>query len=251
MDQNGICCSVGVASSDLCNAVAGTARRLCVSLPHPSYLDAYTACRLIALDKLPGVRPIGVGEVVRRIIGKAIMVVIRPDVVKAAGSLQLCAGQEAGAEAAVHALRTLFERSSSEAMLLIDAKNAFNNLNKEATLLNIYSVCPALARILTNCYRVPSALYTSSGKVLWSCEGTTQGDPLGMAIYAMGTMPLIHRLQDRNPTLQQVWFADDSAGTSDIAKLRQWWDDLQQFGPAFRYYGQFAKVLAHCETPAL
>ena len=165
------------------------------------------------------------------------MAVIRPDVVKAAGSLQWCAGEEDGAEASVHALRTLFERSSSEAVLLVDAKNSFDNFNREATLLNVNSVCPALVRILMNCYRTPSALYKSSGKVLWSCEGTTQGDPLGMAMYAnvYGNYAPTHRLQDRNPTLQQVRFADNSAGMSDIAKLRRWWDDLQRFGPAFGY----------------
>ena len=38
---------------------------------HPtSNLEAYLACRLILLDKCPGLRPIGVGEVLRCIIGK-------------------------------------------------------------------------------------------------------------------------------------------------------------------------------------
>ena len=37
---------------------------------HPSLLEAFTACRLIPLDKNPGIRPIGVGEVLRRIVGK-------------------------------------------------------------------------------------------------------------------------------------------------------------------------------------
>ena len=91
-------------------------------------------------------------------------------------------------------------------MLLVDAKNAFTDLNREATLPIVYSLRHAPVRILTNFYRVPSSLYMSSGKVLWSFEGTTQGYPLGMAMYAMGTMPLalIYRLQAHNPTYQQV-----------------------------------------------
>ena len=36
---------------------------------HPSLLEGYTACILIPLDKNLVVRPIGVGEVSRRIIG--------------------------------------------------------------------------------------------------------------------------------------------------------------------------------------
>ena len=37
---------------------------------HPSFLEGYTSCRLIPLDKNPGIRPTGVGEVLRRIAGK-------------------------------------------------------------------------------------------------------------------------------------------------------------------------------------
>ncbi len=109
--------------------------------------------------KCPGVRPIGVGETVRRIIGKAILAVIKVDVLEAAGTLQLCAGQEAGSEAAIHAMRSIFEDTESEAVLLADATNAFNCLNRNAALHNIHSLCPPLAIILTNTYREDTHLY--------------------------------------------------------------------------------------------
>jgi len=44
-------------------------------------LEAYTACHLIPLDKNPGVRPIGIGETIRRIIRKSILQIVRNDVV--------------------------------------------------------------------------------------------------------------------------------------------------------------------------
>ena len=39
---------------------------------HPSLLEGYTSCRLIPLDKNPGIRPIGGGDVLRRLVGKEI-----------------------------------------------------------------------------------------------------------------------------------------------------------------------------------
>ena len=38
----------------------------------------------------------------RRIAGKAVMILLKKDVLQAAGLLQLCGGQVAGSEAAIH-----------------------------------------------------------------------------------------------------------------------------------------------------
>ena len=99
------CTSFGRASDDLCSALASIAKKICTTYVDPTSLAPYTACRLIALEKDPGIRPIGIGEVVRRIIGKAVLKVIRSDILQVTGNSQLCAGQEAGIESAVHVMR--------------------------------------------------------------------------------------------------------------------------------------------------
>ena len=109
-----LCTSFQRASNDLCSSLALVAHRLCTSCIDLDSITAMVACRLIALNKCPGVRTIGVGEVVRRIIAKAILSIVK---LEAAGSLQLCAGQDAGNEAAVHAMRTIFCDGSTEAVL--------------------------------------------------------------------------------------------------------------------------------------
>jgi len=73
-------------------------------------------------------------------------------VLQAAGPLQLCAGQSAGCEASIHAMRAVFDSSDTEAVLQVDASNAFNCLNRQATLRNISVLCPSFARILINSY---------------------------------------------------------------------------------------------------
>ena len=98
--------------------------RLCLECVDPKGISAMVACRLIALNKCPGVRPIAVGETARRIIGKAIATAVSNDIQEAAGPLQVCAGHLSGCEAAVHAMHQVFQSSDTKAVILVDACNA-------------------------------------------------------------------------------------------------------------------------------
>ena len=118
-------------------------------------------------------RPIGVGEVIRRVIGKCIMKVTKEDVLRSRS------------EAAVHATHSIFEEEETDVVLLIDTSNAFNALNRAAALHNIRVLCPPIATCTINTYQQPARLFIARGSELKSAEGTTQGDPLAMAIYAI------------------------------------------------------------------
>ena len=227
-----LCTAFGDASNELCKAVAVLAKKLCTSFIDPQTIEAYNASRLIPLNKCPGVRPIGIGEVLRRIIAKVIMKVVKPELQEVVGSLQLCVGQISGLEAAIHSLTAIYEDSNTDAILLIDASNAFNTLNRQAALLNCEVLCPTLAPILINTYREPPLLFTD-GECMLSKEGTTQGDPLAMAMYAIGTLPLIKRL---GSIVKQIWYADDSAAGSTLDNLKSWWLKLNEIGPQYGYY---------------
>ena len=82
-----LCSSFQLASSELCDALACLCKRICSTYVDPRGLTAFVACRLIALNKCPGVRPIGIGEVVRRILGKVILATIGDEIQEAAGAL--------------------------------------------------------------------------------------------------------------------------------------------------------------------
>ena len=171
-----MCSSFKEASSNLCEAIVGVARRLCTSQIAPQALSAFLACHFVPLNKNPGVRPIGVGEVLRRIIGKAVMKVARNDIMRAAGPLQTCSGLPSSGEAAVHAVRESFENPTVEGVLLVDASNAFNLKNRKVAISNMKHICPALETILTNCYQSPTRLFVTGGGEILLREGTTQGD---------------------------------------------------------------------------
>ena len=233
-----LCTAFGQYSNDLCASLAAFAKKIATSFVDPEQISAYTACRLIPLDKLPGVRPIGIAEVCRRIVGKVIMKYAKPDLQLAVGPLQLCAGLPSGCEASVHAMKTIFEEDDSEGMIFVDASNAFNRLNREATLLNSQTICPTLAPILINTYRMPPTL-SVDGECIKSSEGTTQGDPLGLAMYAIGVQPLTKALKG---IAKQAWYADDSAAGSSISNLKKWWDLISSLGPKYGYYPNSSKT---------
>lgn len=238
--------SFKASSADLCEAIAGVARRLATEHVDPAGLSAILNNRLIPLDKNPGVRPVGIGEVLRRIIGKSVMATLRKDVMHAAGAAQVCAGQPAGCEAAIHALRQLFAALGTDAVLLVDADNAFNRLNRGVALHNMRFICPPLATVLINIYRSPARLFVTGGMELSSEEGTTQGCPLAMAMYALSVVPLIHKCRasatEDCAAATQMWFADDAAAGGRLRALRLFWDLLVQHGPAYGYFPKASKT---------
>ena len=196
--------SYGKASNELCEAIADLAKKLCREAINPDTLREFIANRLIPLDKgedkegNPGVRPIGIGEILRRIVGKVVVENIREDIIEAAGPLQTCAGLKSGIEASVHAMRKIFEKDDTEAVLLVDAENAFNNFSRKAALHNIKELCPPFHRYLSNTYQIPANMIVNDQvktETITSEEGSTQGDVAAMGMYAIGTRPLIDILQ--------------------------------------------------------
>ena len=107
-------------------------------------------------------------------------------------------------------------REEVEGLLFVDAKNALNSLNRGVMLHNLEVLCPSLATCVTNLYRADAELFTG-GETILSREGTTQGDPLSMAVYALATLPLIRRAQSGD--LVQSWFADDAGAGASLFAL--------------------------------
>ena len=223
---------------DLRTAIANVTKKICTEDVHDDSLDVFLACRLVPLDKQPGLQPIGVGEVLRQITAKIVMSVVKEDVIDSSSSVQMCLGQEAGREAAIHSMRELFEDQESEAVLLVDAANTFNNINRKALIRNIEVLCPIFGRYVKNCYQVPVRMFVIGGKEILSRERTTQGDPAGMAIYATGITPLIDIMLEIISAIRVAAFADDLSAVGKGEGLKPWWDALAEIGPSFGYFPQ-------------
>ena len=76
--------------------------------------------------------------------------------------------------------------------------------------------------------------------MLYSEEGTTQGDPLAMAFYALATIPLANQCAVNN--LREVWLADDASASGQLRSLLEWWTKLSTIGPSYGYFQNAAKT---------
>ena len=215
----------GTEPSDLCASLAKLTEILCSINQEENSLEPLLASRLIPLNKNPGLRPIGIGETLRRIIGKTVARFLKQDVVDSVGSLQVCAGQDAGCEAAIHSLRTIFQQEETEAVMLIDASNAFNSINRKAFLHNVKVICPSIATFTNNCYSSPARLFVVGGTEIQSAEGTTQGDPMAGLVYAIAIIPLIlwsmADLQENASDTKAIGYADDLFGGGKLRGLKK------------------------------
>ena len=164
-------------------------------------------------------QPIGIGEILRRLVGKVLARVFKQDFEEATGPVQVCARHEAGAEAAIHVMHQIWDKKNTEEMLLIDANNAFNSLNRKVALHNILILCPRPAITIINTYRRPSRLFVAGGRELQSQEGATQGDPLPIPFYTVSVAALIVFLQIKLTEVKQAWLADDCTAAGSLCAL--------------------------------
>ena len=149
--------SFGKNSSDLCQTIANLCKRLCIEIQDNTSLEAFLVCRLFPLDKNPGTRPIRVGEILRRIVGKTIVWSMKNEIIASVGALQTCAGHKAGCEALVHSMHQIFQDEQIEAVFMIDAENNFNSVNTNVFFHIIKVVYPQIVFFVTSCYLRPSS----------------------------------------------------------------------------------------------
>ena len=86
-----------------------------------------------------------------------------------------------------------------------------------------------LAFLLANTYRSDANLFVG-GETILSQEGTTQSDPLAMAMYTLALIPMITQLSN---VVKQMWYADDAAAAGHLTDLHTWWDMSCDIGPHF------------------
>ena len=152
----------------------------------------------------PGpLRPIAVGEVLRRLAGKLLVRHVARDMCRLLlGHSQVGVAVRGGADAAALAARAASNSflAAAEALdatgelpasflgdecaVKTDMKNAFNSLHRADMMWAVIRLCPALAAYCEACYGADTFLIFR-GFVIISSSGVQQGDPAGPLFFAL------------------------------------------------------------------
>ncbi|KAL7503120.1 hypothetical protein ACHAXN_000965, partial [Cyclotella atomus] len=267
---------------------------LCNESPPYAAYRALNAKREVALDKQPGTRPVAIGEIWMRCIGKGLVSQSDDQAKLACGSVQLCAGLECGIESSLHAVREVWSNddfvqpdfarprdpyvnaaarmeeaaqcdeefdfegvmerlpeNTAKGVMLVDATNGFNELNRYSMLWNVRHRWSKGSRLAFNCYRHFNICIVREGTgnpawVIEGEEGLSQGDPLAMVLYGVALMPLAEHLRECVPDAMTPWYADDSAGVGRAEACARAMLFLTEWGPTYGYYPEVEKSYFIC-----
>ena len=188
-------------------------------LASPWVCKALGMSRLLAMEKPEngGIRPIAIGEVLTRLIGRAIVVQIRDALQDILLPFQYGFAVPGGAEAVVHGIRAALAARPDWVILKVDVANAFNSINRSAffnALLENGEELQAIIPFVRSLYGKNTDLwYKMDGPQVCrvaSATGTRQGDPLGGPLFALGHLGALKTTRSLHPSVHMPSIADDT-----------------------------------------
>lgn len=193
------------------------------------YLYGATLCALEKKDG--GIRPIAIGNTIRRLVAKLGCRSVREEMAMYLQPCQIGFGTPLGCEAAIHATRhfAMAHQGTDTVIVKLDIKNAFNRVERDVILTQVKDHLPALYPFLYQCYSSPSHLFYDDS-ALASQVGAQQGDPLGPLVFCLAIQNAITILD--SPL--NVWYLDDGTigGPADVVL-----GDINRLLPALQSIG--------------
>lgn len=165
-----------------------------------------TLCGLNKKDNT--IRPIAIGNTVRRLVSRIASSRISERMGNELRPKQLGYGTHGGCEAGVHAARHFvnFDHESIKVLAKLDFRNAYNEIERHPMLQATKEKCPEIFPFMRQCYAQPSWLSFGDFGML-SQRGCQQGDPCGPAIFCLSIHDMILALTAEF----NIWYMDDGS----------------------------------------
>ena len=185
-----------------------------------------------AKKKDGGLRPIAVGNLLRRLTSKLMATALADRAAEHLAPHQLGVGVRGGCEAILHTVRQALEKEPDKWNLQCDFINAFNLASRDSSFKEVEKLFPeALSWVLTS-YRAPSHLQYGDSTIS-SDRGFHQGDPLAGLLFSLNLQPVVETIEEEVPDLEvNAWFLDDGDQVGTPEQLQKVVDIILREGPA-------------------
>ena len=185
-----------------------------------------------ALKRDGSIRPIAVGNLLRRLVARCIARSVASKAAAYLSPLQLGVGVPGACEAIVHAARQALEKNPNKLLLQVDFMNAFNCAERGSTLQDVAELFPEMLAWCLTCYGQPTHLQYGQARLL-STMGWHQGDALASLLFALTLQPIALLIQEQLPNVDlHAWFLDDGTLVGTEEELQQVVDIILKEGPA-------------------
>ena len=206
------------------------------------FASIFSSAPLVPLVKKDGsLRPIAVGEVLRRLLSKICLHKVMSQAVDYLSPLQVGVGVPHGVEAILlHGINRLLECQElmdTSTIIFADFKNAFNSIDRQVMLDEVRSKFPDIFPWVQYSYGCHAKLFIGSATIEAS-SGVQQGDPLGPFLFSLVLQPLLNQIRTSCSSpissipLQLVAYLDDvTIVASNAYHARECMNFLLHFGP--------------------
>ena len=198
-----------------------------------SFAPWLCASTLVPLSKKDGgVRPIAVGDTLRRLAGKLLLNL--PDVQDAVLGLrprQVGVRVPFATEMVGMGVQRMIDTLPAEGewvTVQLDMSNAFNTVSRAAMLRQCLKKSPMTYSWLAWCYEQPCPLYCQGQQVAISTGGVHQGDAMGPLGFALGLEEALDAVPDdeEQGVAWNVWYLDDGTISGRVDDVLRFVDRL-------------------------
>ena len=148
----------------------------------------------------------------------------------------------------IHGVQALWGKNLTTedwGFFLVDAKKAFNEINRVGIMWKVRHLWMSVAHVVFNCYCKWSLFVLRNrnrkSSFLHSKEGVTQGCPLAMITSRIVVLPLIKNIKWEIPNITHTWYGDNTGASGTFTIIETYFNFLTCQGPGRGYYPKPSK----------
>ena len=222
------------ADADSGRQVASTVARLATGDMPEEALRAYLACKLVGIPKKgKGVRVLGCGSALRRLVGQSVCKELAQDIAEGVGGHQYGVSRKDGANLMHKEISWAAAARPEQVVMAFDLSNAFPSVDRAAVQAAVRKHCPSLEPVAQAWYGGPSRhAVRGGGETLHvdQHQGLDQGCPLSPALFSLTLRDpldaLAGRLREQGDPDPRLWaYLDDiyvQVAPEHGAAVEQW-----------------------------